>query len=680
MKIAELDWERMLSQLRHWDALSTGARRAFLRLQPGRSMNPAEASPAVVDELVAAGFLAPPPPRGSLYAVSPEARRLHTLVRAMDRIRVLDAPGELPGAYVQEHFTGEHTRRLSAGPVPSYGWGSRADVAAPVSSVDWVSGVLALGDPGAARQWEQPRLVPGEEPSLALPGTLDALQRLITALAEHPAGVPLRVLGELLPGTDAEVRAAAVRAGIRYLLLFPALRGADMEACIGLLPSVARRMGSRPAPPRPVQALEAYEAPFRLGDMMTMLVEAATEPIPVRGHDGSLYVRAQKALAARLPAMPAWVAQSVVDDDGDEEDEADGTPPGAAERIRMALRWLQALKLAVVHKRLERYELEATGAGRRWLAAAEGDRLREILSALRASTQRNPDGGYGGTSGLTFFPSYLGLSLSSRDLDLRNALTSALLSVPEGEMVEADGFLRYHAQERNPFLAPGLEKLRTRIAYARPLTREMWESVWSRVLWEFLMERMVPLGGVRLGRLEGEHVAFGVTPAGRYLLGAAEDFAYAPAAEGEVIVQPDFEVVFLAPAPRVEAELGRFAERTGAGVGALFRITRASVLRAAEQGLAADAVLATLEQVSRSGVPPNVARQVRDWIGGTRRVSVRPAVLVECPDAETAGRVRGLGGAQVTEITPTLLRLDASVKARAALIKKLREKGIFVSE
>jgi hypothetical protein len=30
-------------------------------------------------------------------------------------------------------------------------------------------------------------------------------------------------------------------------------------------------------------------------------------------------------------------------------------------------------------------------------------------------------------------------------------------------------------------------------------------------------------------------------PGGRYLLGAAEDFQYAPAAEGEVVVQPDFD-------------------------------------------------------------------------------------------------------------------------------------------
>lgn len=126
--------------------------------------------------------------------------------------------------------------------------------------------------------------------------------------------------------------------------------------------------------------------------------------------------------------------------------------------------------------------------------------------------------------------------------------------------------------------------------------------------------------------------------------------------------------------------MARFADRIGAGVGALFRITRASAIRAAEQGLAADEVVGSLERLSRSGVPANVARQVRDWMGSTRRVSLRPAVLIECPDADTAARVRSAAGKHVEPITPTVLRVIAKGKDRAALVKRLREKGIFVSE
>lgn len=677
MKIAELDWPQMLGMLRRWDALSPAARRAYLALKPAVGSSRAQMGEDAAEQLLAAGLVAPPSARSTLLAVTPETRRMHVLLRAMGRVRVLDAPGDLPPDYIKEHFTSEQTVLLAGEGPRHHHWGTRAQDAGRVSTVDWVQAVLDLPDADAARRWEQPRRAAGEEGILAVPWTLRTVQQLILALADHPNGVPFSALETLLPDAGPAVRAEAVRAGLRYMLLFPALRGADLQACIGLLPAVAQRLGPPPAAPAPVQAAETFEAPFRLGDMTAVLVEAATEPLPVRSNNQGLYVRTQKLLAARLASLPAWVAEHVLDDE-DEDDEDLGIP-GAWERIAQVIHWLVVLKLVEVVRTQERYAMQPTAAGRRWLAEGEGERLKVILSAVRASPQRNPDGRWG-ADGPAFFATYLGLTVSDRDMDLRADLCDALLSIPTGAMVELDGWLEWHGRERNPFLQAGRDRLRHRIVYGRPFTREMWEAAWMRLLEEFLVERLLPFGGARLGRLEDERVAFGITPAGRYLLGGADDFAFAPAPEGDVLVQPDFEIVFLAPAPRVEAELGRFAERTGSGVGALFRITRASVLRAAEQGVTADALVGTLEGVSRGGVPANVARQVRDWIGGTRRVSLRPAVLVECPDAETAGRVRAVGGAQVTPVTPTLLRLDTDGKGRASLVKKLREKGIFVED
>jgi hypothetical protein len=79
-------------------------------------------------------------------------------------------------------------------------------------------------------------------------------------------------------------------------------------------------------------------------------------------------------------------------------------------------------------------------------------------------------------------------------------------------------------------------------------------------------------------------------------------------------------------------------------------------------------------------VPANVARQIRDWIGATRHVCLRPTELLECPDADTAMRVKAFGGDRVSAITRTVLRLDASPAATKALVKRIREKGIFVTE
>jgi hypothetical protein len=195
--------------------------------------------------------------------------------------------------------------------------------------------------------------------------------------------------------------------------------------------------------------------------------------------------------------------------------------------------------------------------------------------------------------------------------------------------------------------------------------------------------RLAPLGGLRMGRTAEGAPAFALTQVGRHLLGADERLEYGGAG-GEaagVIVKPDFEIVFLGPAPGVEARVARFAERTGRGPGTMFRITRRSVLAAAEAGFTAERVLETLAAAAKHELPGNVARQVSDWFGATRRVRLRPAVLVECPDAETAARVRAAGGKAVKAVTDTVLELtDTERAARSALVKKLREAGVFADE
>jgi hypothetical protein len=85
-------------------------------------------------------------------------------------------------------------------------------------------------------------------------------------------------------------------------------------------------------------------------------------------------------------------------------------------------------------------------------------------------------------------------------------------------------------------------------------------------------------------------------------------------AEGPLVVQPNFEIVFLAPAPGVEAELGRFCDRVGRGVGVLFRISRQSLQKAGAAGIDAGQVIALLARKSRSPLPSNVVHEIRGWM------------------------------------------------------------------
>jgi hypothetical protein len=685
MKLAELDWAEVLQHLPRWEALTPAARRAFLQVKPGVAAPP-EALGAALEELLAAGFLARPGPKGRLYPHAPELRPLLVALRAMDRSRPLDGPGGiLPEAYVQDQLTMDETHWLGGDRGYHY-WVDRHATAALVSSADWVTSFLAAAPGAPLAQWEAARIRPGDPHRLALPQVAEPLRALVRALTAHAGGVPLGSLATLLPDASPAHRAAALAAGLRYLLVFVSLRGDGCEAVLGVLPCIVRRLGPPPPPPAPVAAAAELEAPFMVADMTTVLVDAAAEPIRVRGNDLALFARAQQALAARLLRLPAWTERFIAvrggDGDGGESDAGDPGCEGpdgwmTATRIGVAVDALRTLGLAELKSRGDRLGFEATSAGRAWLGLPEGERLKQLLDALRASPQRNP--GRAGSRTLDFFAIRLPFDVDEKGTDLRGALSAAFLSLPPGEMVAVDAFVRYHAQETNPFIGSGGAQRQWRVGYGTPRTREGWESVWAQMVAAFLRARLVPLGGASIGRGAGG-VAFALTAVGRYLLGETDAFEYAVADDGEVVVQPDFEIVFLSAAPRVEAELARFAERTGTGVGALFRITQASVLRAAELGMAADRVLKTLGQASRTPVPANVARQVRDWFGATRRVRIRPAVLVECPDTETAARVTAIGGAQVTAVTRTVLRLDGDTKSVAALVKKLRAKGIFVQE
>ena len=92
---------------------------------------------------------------------------------------------------------------------------------------------------------------------------------------------------------------------------------------------------------------------------------------------------------------------------------------------------------------------------------------------------------------------------------------------------------------------------------------EELEALWARNLRRFLAERLIPLGGVRVGRSTDGTLAIALTDAGRYLLALSEDFEYGEVEKAEIVVQPNFDIVFVTPSPAAEAALSRFAQRVG---------------------------------------------------------------------------------------------------------------------
>ncbi len=103
---------------------------------------------------------------------------------------------------------------------------------------------------------------------------------------------------------------------------------------------------------------------------------------------------------------------------------------------------------------------------------------------------------------------------------------------------------------------------------------------------------------------------------------------------GRLIVQPNFELVALAPiSEALLINLDRFAERTSLERIAQYRLTKAGVTRAIQLGLHADTIQQTLEQASGGEIPQNVRYSLLEWERQARRIELwRAATLLEVDD------------------------------------------------
>jgi hypothetical protein len=104
---------------------------------------------------------------------------------------------------------------------------------------------------------------------------------------------------------------------------------------------------------------------------------------------------------------------------------------------------------------------------------------------------------------------------------------------------------------------------------------------------------------------------------------------------GRLIVQPNFELVALAPVSEaLLISLDRFAERVGLEHIAQYRITKASVTHAIQMGLHAEDIQQVLEDAAGGEIPQNVQYSLVEWERQARRVEMwTRATLMEVDNA-----------------------------------------------
>jgi hypothetical protein len=699
MKLREIDWIDFFRRLPVWERLSAPARLAFAKMQPSQ-LQPLAKFAGDHYVLMESGFMTLDQSKKKL-SLNKDCWPFAATIRLMFNDDLLGSPGhEAMHKYVTYQLELDEREALceSIG-LRTWQTGEMEHLA---TSVQWLERFLACGasdlKPRERSQREmryrpawsyyqepEPKAVP-KRPAVPL----ELMKGMLRKFMSWRGPVPIADLAARLPELSPETLVGAVAMGVDRLLLFPGVRQEDMTLMLGLWPAITRRLHRpRLKLPAAVQPDEVFEGAFLMEDMTAMLVAASAQPLRLRRTDLTIFAKAAEEIASNLTAVPEWVANVA--------------KAKVSSRIENASKWLRAWKLLAKRSDAEQPYLEATRRAAEWLAQTSKGRLKALLDRLRGSLQgarRKPSSGHGGgphddeegeyddvyyeeSGHAKFLPFRLDLSGSSLTIQqLAEALAAAFAAVPDGQFCPVNTFLAWRCQEHNPYLtdaADGRHGVSQGHA-SRGLTVEDLETRWAHDLDEFLRLRLVPLGGVRLGAVRGG-ISFALTPAGRYLLGLAVDFEYGHehAPHGQVIVQPNFEVMFLAPSPLAEAAVARIAERRGRGGGAMFQITKKSIFVAAGGGMTAEQALDVLQRISSKPLPANVAREVQGWFDQCRQITVEPTVLIRCPDADTAARVVAASGKRAALLTETVVELQDAA-ARTELVRKLHGLGIFVDK
>lgn len=531
-----------------------------------------------------------------------------------------------------------------------------------LSSPDWVQDFLDCRD---AEEWERRYLTSDETPYFLSNSSFDLAQQLVRQLVKEDQPVLLEHLEVGHSDPSPALLSEVLRACVRYALVIPTLHGESLDPQVGVWPDIVRLLKRAAIPtPAAVQPVDTFHAATLMEDMTTLLVECTTEKVRLRSNDYEIFKRHRERIEKSLTQFPEWVVNLL--------DEP------VRDRIGKARRLLRNADLLDVEGAAgEDLRLETTPQGRQWLKLSPRNRLIRLFDAMRVKSPDN-DPCYSHNEGLTLIPGWDGVAGSDTVAD---GIAESFQRAGDEGFVRYEDFIRYESREHNPLRGLSnakLRDLRGKHYYSNwRWTQEEREEYYADCLNALLAYRLIWLGGVTIGMDDDRQLLFRLEGPGRYLLGLVDDFDYGTEQTGQIVVQPNFEITFLSPTPTAESTIGRFAERVGNGVGVLFKITRESIYKAAASGMEADQALETLRKVSSQPLPGNVEREIKGWFGRCHHLPTRSALLVTCPDKQTAARLLSAAGEDATRLTDTVVELPRG-KKKTKLQHQLRKEGLFV--
>lgn len=141
-----------------------------------------------------------------------------------------------------------------------------------------------------------------------------------------------------------------------------------------------------------------------------------------------------------------------------------------------------------------------------------------------------------------------------------------------------------------------------------------------------------PLAWLGIVDVNAEEMAtsFCIVPSAALVMGD-EPITQKETAWGRLIVQPNFELIVLAPVSEaLLMNLDRFAERVSLELIAQYRLTKASVTRAIQMGMHAEDIQHLLEGATEGELPQNICYSLVEWERQARRIEMwQHATLLE---------------------------------------------------
>lgn len=626
-----------------WLSLGLAGRRAIAQGKVGNQQIVPTVDAAILSQMLELQWIEK---TGQHYAVLAKRRPMATAARFLFRNHILTEEGK-PRL---DNYMIQLARRDEIEALCSFGWGLGKKAGVTLTSRSWVEDFLAAQ---SAHKWASSYYL---RTTYFAPRYDATVQVVMDLIVNRPTPWPWLELWAATRqrGLDELNVQVAVMGLMHHFLIYSDLSNEDLLPRFGLWPEVAAwRHRPPPAPLVAIPGVAAWQRAFAAENMLNLLAAASLKALEIRKSDGGLAVRQLSELQKRfsviqIPGVEKAVSVELCMDSAKCRAEHFGLlrmESGDQQRLVPSSRAIQTLAGGVeAIVQLMAIELKKNFEQKN----ASGDLSRRILAAA---------GNYFSGSENTI-PA------------LHAALVTLDAACGSQGMVCFSAWLAAVA-DKNPF-----QDSRNSYFSRNP---EENEQAWMRVLFAAIYDFLLPIGGAAVAWHEGQRM-MRLTAIGRWCLGLESAWnCDLPVEKGDLLIKPDYEVVFLAPAPALEARLAGYATRLGHGVGALFRLERSPIQAAAAAGMKAEVLWEMLRKNSRHALPANVEREVTGWFAAVRRIESRSRRILDCEDVATARAVQAVAREKVVPLTATLLEL-LDTNDKGALLKKLAEKGIFVNK